>query len=197
MSESNQILYRAKRARQDVFIEAYMRTGSKIIAAQEALVKPAQVNEWRRDPLFMKRHDEARKYLGSRLEGAVFNRALEGVERGVYYEGERVGTEREYDHRREQTVLRALLPDEYGNKLEVDIKTLHKTDLKALEASILAEAAVVDAEYSVDDGDATGQQGVTDTHNGLESGDEGAHPQGHDTPTPPPTGTPPSPQIIP
>lgn len=86
-----------QKAQQDRFLEAFARLGRQNAACKETGVSQGAVWEWRRDdPKFEARYNDADGQVGVMLEDEAIRRAVEGVKRGVYHNGERVGEETEY-----------------------------------------------------------------------------------------------------
>src|SRR5262245_12039505 len=98
MNESNKGQHLAKLKRQEDFLSEYEGSCSKSRAAHKVEVKVTTLNEWRRDPAFAARMDAVKKYIASRVEDVVIERALNGTPKGVWHNGVRVGEEIEYDH---------------------------------------------------------------------------------------------------
>lgn len=144
-----QVLRERKEERQAVFIKTYRDTGSMIKAAEAAKVNKFNHYRWMRDPKYAEQYAMARKTLGAKLEAAVYDRAVNGTEEPVYFNGERVGERVVFDPRREQMVLKALLPDEYATRVEIDIKTIPRANLLEELAKLEGEAQVMDAEFEI------------------------------------------------
>ena len=166
-----------KRERQQKLLEVYTQTLDLPKACRRAGIDWGTHEGWiASDTAYRRALKIADKMVGRIVEAGEIHRAVYGVEKPVFFEGEQCGVVVEHDPRRAQTILRAKLPDEYGAKLEISVKDLPKANLDAEIAALMSEAEIVDAEFSVSDEDT---------------------PQGQDTPTPPAAGSPPPPQEIP
>lgn len=88
---------RRRRKAQDAFLNAYTKIGS-IRAASEAVGVSWQSHyDWLdHEPDYAERWEAAQEGLTETLEKAAVERATVGSERGVYFQGEKVGTERWY-----------------------------------------------------------------------------------------------------
>ncbi len=80
--------------------------------------------------------------LLDKLEGAAVTRAVDGVEKGIWYKGDLVGTEKQYSDGLLTTLLKANDPDKYRERSQVD----HSGDV-----GIGMNLLVVPAVQSVDD----------------------------------------------
>lgn len=108
------------------FLNLYAELGSVAKACKAASIKDAgQVYEWRKnDPDFAKAWSELAERLGDVVEGALFDRAVNGVERTIYFKGEPVGVERQYSDAGAMALLRGLKPDRYreaGGAVNVNV----------------------------------------------------------------------------
>ena len=83
-------------------LEACRRTGVSLIF----------VNQWRKDdPDVNEKLLEAERVGTQGLVSESIRRAVHGVEKGVYYKGERVDTEQQYSDGLLQTLLKAKVPE--------------------------------------------------------------------------------------
>ncbi|MGE3569449.1 MAG: terminase [Gammaproteobacteria bacterium] len=71
------------------------------------------------DPAFAARLADANEAGAEALEQEAFRRAVEGVERGLYYQGERYGSEREFSDHLLVVLLKARMPEKYRERFEV------------------------------------------------------------------------------
>ena len=86
---------------------------------------------WMKDPGYAKAVQIVRSMFGAELEAVTLYRAINGVEKPVFQNGELIGSVKEFDHSREKTMLKAFLPGQYHDKLEVQIKHQSTDELKA------------------------------------------------------------------
>ena len=71
------------------------------------------------DPEFAKAWDEAAQVGADILEREALRRAVEGVEKGIYWKGERVDSEREYSDALLIRLLKAHKPDKFADNTKV------------------------------------------------------------------------------
>lgn len=75
------------------------------------------VERWKKDdPEAAAVLDEAQRVGFMGLESAAIERAVHGVEKGVWYKGELVGTEKQYSDGLLQTLMKARLPQYSGDE---------------------------------------------------------------------------------
>ena len=100
---------------------------------------------------FRQAWDIALDYAVRRLSDAVFSRALHGVARPIFYQGEQIGERRHYDERLAMFILRYRDPTRYGAWLDHTIAerhpegaaiTLSKAVNRVVEDACAAEAGV-------------------------------------------------------
>ncbi|MGN6279865.1 MAG: hypothetical protein ACTHM8_14235 [Sphingomonas sp.] len=89
--------------------------------------------------------EAALDYAVRRLSDAAFSRALHGVSRPVFYQGEQIGERRHYDERLTMFILRYRDPARYGAWLDGMIATRHP-DGAAIQLAKLVDRARDDAE---------------------------------------------------
>lgn len=116
---------------QRAFIEALADTGSVASACR-------MVGRSERSAYMLRRHPQGGEFAQAwaaaqghgvlRLQDAVLDRALNGVEAPLLYHGEVVGTYRKHDNRLAAFILRNHLPDQYG----ADGRAPHAIDAKKL-----------------------------------------------------------------
>lgn len=71
------------------------------------------------DPDFAEQVQESLDLAADRFEEEAIRRAVEGTEKGVYFQGSLVDTETVYSDTLLVKVLQARRPDKYGNKTEL------------------------------------------------------------------------------
>ncbi len=103
-----------KPRKQALFLKALTETVNVTLSCRKAGVPRRTVYDWREaDAAFADRWDEALEEGIDLLEAEVHRRAFEGVERPVYYKGERVGEWRHYSDALATFLLRAHRPEKY------------------------------------------------------------------------------------
>lgn len=79
------------------YIDALRETGLEGRARTEARVPRSLVEtRYRNDPEFQDAVDDALDKWADKLEAEAFRRGVEGIDKGVYYQGEKVDTEKQY-----------------------------------------------------------------------------------------------------
>ena len=108
-------------ARQVAVVQAMAACGCIREACAKVGISAEAVYELRRRPdaqSFRLAMDFALDGAADRVEDAVFDRAIHGVEVPHYYKGELVGTHRRYDERLALFILRYRKPHRYGRHLD-------------------------------------------------------------------------------
>ena len=103
------------------FISALAESGCVKEACARVGKSPSTAYRLRRDVLswsFREAWDAALDHAISRLSDAVFSRALNGVPRPVYFQGEQIGERRYYDERLAMFLLRYRDPLHYAKSLD-------------------------------------------------------------------------------
>ncbi|WND02045.1 hypothetical protein QGN29_10850 [Temperatibacter marinus] len=96
-----------------------LSTGATVsFAAEQARVSPSTVYKWRTsDPAFAVEWDAAVEAGTDRLEDEAYRRALEGVERPVYFGGKPIGSVRDYSDSLLVLMLKARRPGKFKDKV--------------------------------------------------------------------------------
>lgn len=103
-----------------VYLESLERTGMVGLSAKACGVTHRQINRvFKKDEAFAEACQEALCAYRDRIEAEAHRRAVEGVEKGVWYRGARVGTEQEYSDSLMQTLLKGNRPEKYRDRLDV------------------------------------------------------------------------------
>lgn len=90
------------------------------LAARHAGYTRASVYRYRdEDPEFAEHWDESKENYIEELEAEADRRAVEGIEKDVYYQGRKVGTQREYSDALLMFRLKAIAPEKYRERQEV------------------------------------------------------------------------------
>ena len=79
----------------DAFLDAFASRGLVYLALRDVGAPRGQYDAWRKDPEFLEALEEAKLVYADRLEHELLTRAVEGTEKGVWYKGQRVGSETE------------------------------------------------------------------------------------------------------
>ncbi|QIG78684.1 hypothetical protein [Stakelama tenebrarum] len=103
--------------KQTAFIEALAASGCVVHAAEAVGMRPNAAYRLRARPdaaSFRAAWEHALEYAVQRLAEATLSRAIHGVSRPVYYQGEVIGERRYYDERLAMFILRYRDPYRYG-----------------------------------------------------------------------------------
>lgn len=102
-------------ARLESFLSYLSETASIAGAAARAEVQRSTLYQLRKhDPEFAARWDEARKLGIDRLEDDAMRRALEGVQKPVFYAGRQIASVQQFNDRLLQFLLKAHKPEVYA-----------------------------------------------------------------------------------
>ncbi len=162
----------AKKKR-EIFLKVLAKTGMVVESARAAGYADSRpVNQYRKlDPEFAAAWDEAEAAGIDRWEAEATRRAFQGVEKGIYFRGEKVDSELQYSDGLAQFMLKSKRPEIYGERKQVDVNVggratiavlpmagndaseweriaqeVNNENKKALEKE-KAEGKVIDAEY--------------------------------------------------
>jgi hypothetical protein len=123
----------------EAFLAALSETAN--VAASARAVKRsrhAAYAERRRNPAFAKAWDAAITIALDELEMALLERATFGVEKDVFYGGEKRGSVRHYSDALAMFILRARRPETYGKGAGSDGQELSANDARTLIEARLA-----------------------------------------------------------
>lgn len=110
--------------RRSRFLKALKETCNVTLAARAAGAGRRTVYEHReKDPDFRAAWEEALEEAVDVLEAEVHRRAFTGIEKPVFYGGEKIATVREYSDRLAVFLLKAHRPGKYADRGAVDIGT--------------------------------------------------------------------------
>lgn len=99
------------------FLETLRDTANVSAAARAASVNRRTVYSWRdENPDFAADWDEALEEATDALEAEARRRALDGVAKAVFYQGEECGTVQEYSDTLMTLLLKAHRPDKYKER---------------------------------------------------------------------------------
>lgn len=93
--------------------------GDRFDACRQCAVSPVFVSTWMKDDKDVHAAIvEAERVGALALQSEAIRRAVHGVDKGVYFKGERVDTETVYSDGLLQTLLKGRLPETYGKDAE-------------------------------------------------------------------------------
>lgn len=104
-----------------VFLETLRKTCNVTLAAQAAGVSSSTAYKHRQDDvIFAERWDEALSEGIDLLEAKAHQRAFEGVNEPVFWQGQEIGFVRKYSDGLTMFLLKAHRPDKYRERSQVD-----------------------------------------------------------------------------
>jgi hypothetical protein len=116
-------------------------------ACQYCDVDRMVAEQWLEDKTFQRRYKLAQEDAADLLEKEARRRAVDGVEKGVYFKGEKCDTEVQYSDSLMMFLLKGRRRDVFGDKVDVNADIRHTSIIAVLKAlpmirpAILAEAA--------------------------------------------------------
>lgn len=106
-----------KQDKKEPFLEQFKKYGTIVSAAKAVGISREVVYLWRReDHEFARSLDEINEEVTEKLEISAFQRAVEGIEKPIYYRGQRVGATREYSDALTMFLLKARNPQNYKDQ---------------------------------------------------------------------------------
>jgi hypothetical protein len=165
--------------RQAAFLKAFSAGGIVLRAAQETGVSRRTIYWWLADdPVFKAKFDLAIEDAADLLEAEARRRAEFGWEEPVYQGGQQVGVVRKYSDALMITLLKAMKPDVYKDRVEADVisKATATIDPRSSSDAELAErleraAAILRA------GGATSPRPIPEPNQAEEGSSESAEPK--------------------
>lgn len=114
----NEIQHPKKRA----FLAAYSECGTITRAAEIAGIDRGTHYNWiKEDTVYAKACDAAYEQAAERLEEEARRRAVEGVQKPVFYKGEECGVVQEYSDTLLIFLLKGAKPDKYAERTHTDV----------------------------------------------------------------------------
>lgn len=113
----------ATRDRQyDIFFEKLSQHGRITQAAREAgLQRESLYDKRERDPEFATRWANALETYADVVEAEVHRRAIEGTDKGIWHQGQLVGTERQFSDALLLALVKAKRAREFGDKSKLEL----------------------------------------------------------------------------
>lgn len=104
------------------FLNALLKTGLRNKAAEMSGVTRQSHYLWlKTDDEYVAAYEKVSTMLINNLEDAAYERAVNGVERTIYYKGEKIGTQKEYSDTLLALLLKANMPDKYKEVSKVEM----------------------------------------------------------------------------
>jgi len=108
--------------RKKAFLAVYAQLGNIKNAAEIAEIDRTTHYDWlKNDPEYVLDFADAELQAGEHLEQEARRRAVEGVEKPVFYQGKQCGTIREYSDTLLIFLLKGAMPEKYRDRTTVDV----------------------------------------------------------------------------
>jgi hypothetical protein len=115
------------RSQQDRYLAAVGKVGTLTGGCRAARCSPNTVYAWRElDEEFGLRENQARAQFADQLEEEAVRRAWHGFLRPIYQQGQRVGFEPVYSDNLLWNLLKALRPEKYRDRLDMNVASIVK-----------------------------------------------------------------------
>jgi len=112
-----------KKRKQRKYFKYLAKTGAKCASARAAGFGTGTLRRLRRDKEdWVKCEDAAILQYVEKLEVEVDRRGFRGIPHGIYYEGERVATERRYSDGLAMFRLKGLAPEKYADRTKATVE---------------------------------------------------------------------------
>ena len=131
--------------KQKAFLAVYAACGCITYAARKAKCSRFAHYKWMQDAAYAEAFAEARAEACDVLESEARRRAVEGVRKPVYYQGDVVGTVREYSDTLLIFLLKGAMPEKYRDNVKTE-DTGSAELIKRLQAGRARAAALRTAE---------------------------------------------------
>lgn len=104
------------------FLNALLKCGLRNRAAEMAGITRQSHYLWiKTDDEYAMAYEKVRQMLIDTLEDAAYERAVNGIERKIYFKGEEIGTQMEYSDPLLALLLKANMPEKYKDKTETTV----------------------------------------------------------------------------
>lgn len=119
---NNTYLTEATLKKRKKFLEAYIEEGTITHAAARVGINRATPYDWiKNDPEFAAEFERAKEAVGDKLEKEAIRRACEGINKPIYYKGQKVDTIKEYSDTLLIFLLKGQKPEKFGDKITQEI----------------------------------------------------------------------------
>jgi hypothetical protein len=125
-----------KARNQAAFLAAYVQVGTLLGACRKTDLSRTVHYQWLADPDYEARFVTAHEEAVETAEMEMRRRAIEGVEKPVYYRGEVVGHITEYSDALLMFMLKAEAPDKYREKIQLLTPEVMAEQLEILRAEL-------------------------------------------------------------
>jgi hypothetical protein len=132
-------------SRRVTWLAVYATTFDRRLAARAAGVAMGSASEWLQDPVFAALVDRANEQVSATVSGEVYRRAVHGTSRGVWHQGQLVGTEQHYSDTLLTTLAKRVDPAWAGETATRD------SSQARLVAAVLADPLALEAAQQLAD----------------------------------------------
>lgn len=152
MPEAQMLIKRGNQQRK--LLMAYARCGSISKAWAQAEVSAPNHYKWlKEDPSYREVFQEAQDQVGDMLEDVAIGRAVDGIERPVFYQGEVCGYVREYSDGLLKFLLKGAKPHKYQDRIDLTSRGHSLNIIIDGEALVLGEPKELAAAMELAAGD--------------------------------------------
>jgi len=104
------------------FLNALLKTGLRSKAADMSGISRQSHYLWlKTDDEYAMAYEKVRQMLIDTMEDAAYERAVNGIDRKIWFKGEEVGTQKEYSDTLLALLLKANMPEKYKDKSETTV----------------------------------------------------------------------------
>lgn len=133
------------RADKNKWLNEFVQCGSITDTCKKRGISRQTYYDWMKNDAVFARvfKEEVRPMVVSLLEDEAYRRAVKGINKGVYYRGEKVAVEKEYSDSLLALLLRANAPDKYKQVVDSTVKndiTIKNTALADALAERMSKA---------------------------------------------------------
>lgn len=124
ISNSPHVIQQIK-SRKNAFLAAFRECGIITKAAEIAEINRTTHYDWlKNDPEYTERFRDAEEQAAERLEQEARRRAVEGVEKPVFYQGQVCGTVTEYSDNLLMFLLKGIKPEKYKDRVSNEVNVI-------------------------------------------------------------------------
>ena len=125
MEDSIALTYEIVQPEKRAFIAAYAECGTITKAAEIAGIARQTHYDWSKsDPSYARACEAAYEQAGERLEEEARRRAVEGVEKPVFYQGQQCGVVNEYSDTLLIFLLKGAKPEKYKERISNEVSVI-------------------------------------------------------------------------
>jgi hypothetical protein len=115
-------LYKTLQVKKKAFLAAYIENGNITRAAEIAEIERQNHYNWiNEDPNYVKAFEYAKEAAADRLEQEARRRAVEGVDKPIYYKGRKIDTIKEYSDTLLIVLLKGIRPEKFRENIKQEL----------------------------------------------------------------------------